>query len=301
MIKRKADWQLRLFYFVFLVPGLLLYLLFYYLPNILVIPTSFYHWNLANLSNSRFVGTMFYERIWLERELMLRLMTNNIVLNLIGPLIAVVFALLISSIVTNSRLKKARDVQVYRSIMYLPNVVPPVALALMWLFIYQPGGLTDPLLAWMGIETGFLAEMHTVKPALIMVEIWGYIGFYFIIILAAMSNVPIDFYEASSLDGAGTISQFFRITLPLVAFQLRTLLILILARVFAAGFITIQTLTGGGPNRASEILTSYMYRESFMGGNFGFGAAVGTFIFVLSILIYIVTSNTLAKGEAYEY
>ena len=301
MKRKKVDWQLGLFYFVFLVPGLLLYLTFYYLPNVLVIPSSFFHWNIINLANSRFVGTMFYERMWLERELMLRLMRNNIVLTLIGPLVAASIAMLISGMVTHTRLKKSRDVQFYRSVMYFPNVVPPVALAMMWLFIYQPGSLTQPLLDIMGIETGFLAEIHTVRLAIIMVEIWGYIGFYFIIILAAMSNVPLDFYEASSIDGAGTFTQFFKITLPLIAFQLKTLLILIIARVFAAGFITIQTLTAGGPNRASEILTSYMYRESFMAGNFGFGASVGTLIFGLSILLYIICTNTLAKGEAYEY
>lgn len=301
MKRKKIDWQLGLFYFVFLVPGLLLYLVFYYLPNILVIPSSFFHWNIINLANSRFVGTMFYQRMWVERELMLRLIGNNIVLTLIGPLIACAFALLISTLVTHSRLKKSRDVQIYRSVMYFPNVVPPVALAMMWLFIYQPGSLTQPLLDMMSIETGFLAEVHTVRPAIIMVEIWGYIGFYFIIILAAMSNVPVEFYEASAIDGAKTSTQFFKITLPLIALQLRTLLILIVARVFAAGFIVIQTLTAGGPGRASEILTSYMFRESFAAGNFGFGASVGTLIFGLSILLYLICINTLAKGEAYEY
>lgn len=296
----------RLFFVIFLVPGLLLYLAFYYYPNISSLIYAFFNWNLARMRDSEFVGLMFFRRLISEREIILKTMYNNVYLTFVGMSISMTMALSISAMVTGGPLKHARDTGFYRSVMYFPNIVPPVATAMMWMFIYSPiYGFAEPILNAIGLsnltEIPILGNTSLVKPALIVVAMWGMVGFYFIIFLAAMSNIPTHFYEAAEIDGAGSFRQFIHVTLPLVSGTIRTLVILGVATMFSKGFITIKIMTDGGPNRASEILTSYMYQQSFGNGVFGYGAAIGTMIFLSTLVMYFIVNKLLAKTGNYEY
>ena len=303
MKNKMAD---RLFFLVFLSPGIILYLGFYYYPNISSLIFAFFDWNIADLSKTSFVGFKFFIRLVEDREIILKCMGNNIYFSFLGMLVSMSIALVISGLVTSGNLKKAFDTKIYRSVMYVPNIMPLVANAMIWTFIYSPiYGITTPLFNELGLKNladiPLLGDSATVKPAILIFSLWGSIGFYFIIFLAAMTNVPEHFYEASSIDGAGKILQFFRITLPLINGTIKTMVILGIAHFFSGGFIAIQIMTEGGPNRASEILTSYMYQQSFGNGIFGYGAAIGTMIFILTLGLYFAFDRLFSRGEVYEY
>lgn len=133
-------------------------------------------------------------------------------------------------------------------------------------------------------------------------HVWylGVIGYYFVIIFSAMTNVPQDYYDAAAIDGAGAVRKFFSITLPLIKGTIQTLFILAVAQLFSSGFIGILVMTGGGPNRSSEVLSLYMYQQSFGMNNFGYGAAVGTVMLIISIVLYNLATRLVERGDENE-
>lgn len=304
MIVRKAD---KLFLTIFLVPGLILYLVFSLYPNISAVYYSFFRWSLASMGNSKFVGLENFAKIFTDdRDLILKLLGNNIYLSFFTIILSLVIGLLLTGLVTADRKKPLFEVNFYRGVVYIPNLVSVAATSMMWTFIYSPiYGITTPLFDALGLKKlasiALLGNGATVKPAILVYTLWGGIGFDFIILLAAILNIPGHLYEAAAIDGANKLKQFFRITLPLIGNTVKMLLIVGLATSFSGGFIAIQIMTDGGPDYASEILTSYMYRKSFYSGDFGYGAAIGTMILVLTIVLYFVVNKLFSRGETYEY
>lgn len=303
--KRRDTIEKYLFFFVFLIPGAALYLIFYYYPNLSSLFYSFFRWNPANPNDAPFIGLDNFEKLYQEREILLKVIGNTLFLSVANFVIGMVIALLVSAILSSERLRNARDVKFYRCVMYLPNIIPPVVGAMLWQFIYSPVfGIFTPVLKAMGFteiaEMGLLGNTLTVKPAIIMSGIWGVIGYYFVIIFSAMTNVPQDYYDAAAIDGAGAVRKFFSITLPLIKGTIQTLFILAVAQLFSSGFIGILVMTGGGPNRSSEVLSLYMYQQSFGMNNFGYGAAVGTVMLIISIVLYNLATRLVERGDENE-
>lgn len=203
--KRRDTIEKYLFFFVFLIPGAALYLIFYYYPNLASLFYSFFRWNPANPNDAPFIGLDNFEKLYQEREILLKVIGNTLFLSVANFVIGMVIALLVSAILSSERLRNARDVKFYRCVMYLPNIIPPVVGAMLWQFIYSPVfGIFTPVLKAMGFteiaEMGLLGNTLTVKPAIIMSGIWGVIGYYFVIIFSAMTNVPQDYYDAAAID-----------------------------------------------------------------------------------------------------
>lgn len=297
----------RLFIVIFLVPSLLLYLVFNLYPNLSAAYYSFFRWNIADMGKSPFIGLQNFFRIFgPDRELIWTCVKNNLYFSFFGITIALIVALLITGLVTANRMKPLKEVNFYRGVVYFPNLISISATAMMWTFLYSPiYGVTTPLFNFLGLKDlaaiPLLGDSLTVKPALLVYMLWGGIGFDFVILLAAILNVPTYLYEAADIDGAGKIRRFFNITLPLISGTIRMLLIVGLATSFSGGFIVIQIMTDGGPNYASEILTSFMYRKSFGSGDFGYGAAIGTMILFLTVVLYFIVNKLFSRGENYEY
>lgn len=301
---RKGD---KIFLIIFLVPSLLLYLVFSLYPNLSAIYYSFFHWSLASMGKSKFVGLDNFIKIFTDdRHLILKLMGNNLYLSFFSIFISLLVGLLLTGLVTSDRQKPLREVNFYRGVVYIPNLISVSATAMMWTFIYSPiYGITTPLFNMLDLKKlasiALLGDSITVKPAILAYTLWGGIGFDFIILLAAILNVPNHLYEASAIDGANKLKQFFHITLPLIGNTIKMLVIVGLATSFSGGFIAIQIMTDGGPNYASEILTSYMYKKSFYSGDFGYGAAIGTMILIMTVILYFIVNKMFSRGESYEY
>lgn len=176
--KRRDTIEKYLFFFVFLIPGAALYLIFYYYPNLASLFYSFFRWNPANPNDAPFIGLDNFEKLYQEREILLKVIGNTLFLSVANFVIGMVIALLVSAILNSERLRNARDVKFYRCVMYLPNIIPPVVGAMLWQFIYSPVfGIFTPVLKAMGFteiaEMGLLGNTLTVKPAIIMSGIWG--------------------------------------------------------------------------------------------------------------------------------
>ncbi|MGW1410621.1 carbohydrate ABC transporter permease [Streptomyces sp. NPDC002403] len=175
---------------------------------------------------------------------------------------------------------KARGI--FRTAVFLPQVTATVAIALVWLWIYNPGnGLLNTLLSFLGIDgPAWLSSTSWAMPSVILVGIWQGIGMKMLIYLAALQSLPKELYEAASVDGASKVRQFFSITLPLL--KPATFFVLITSMISAfQSFDQIYILTDGGPANSTTMMTYEIYKSAFREFRVGYACAQSLVLFVL--------------------
>ncbi|GAA3479999.1 sugar ABC transporter permease [Streptomyces yanii] len=175
---------------------------------------------------------------------------------------------------------KARGI--YRTAVFLPQVTATVAIALVWLWIYNPGnGLLNALLSFVGVDgPAWLASTSWAMPSVILVGIWQGIGMKMLIYLAALQSLPKELYEAASVDGASKVRQFFSITVPLL--KPATFFVLITSMISAfQSFDQIYILTDGGPANSTTMMTYEIYKSAFREFRVGYACAQSLVLFVL--------------------
>ncbi|MFE7106680.1 carbohydrate ABC transporter permease [Streptomyces sp. NPDC057575] len=175
---------------------------------------------------------------------------------------------------------KARGI--FRTAVFIPQVTATVAIALVWLWIYNPGnGLLNTLLSFLGIDgPAWLSSTTWAMPSVILVGIWQGIGMKMLIYLAALQSLPKELYEAASVDGASKVRQFFSITLPLL--KPATFFVLITSMISAfQSFDQIYILTDGGPGNSTTMMTFEIYKSAFREFRIGYASAQSLVLFVL--------------------
>ncbi|WP_234432923.1 carbohydrate ABC transporter permease [Streptomyces sp. NRRL S-1824] len=171
---------------------------------------------------------------------------------------------------------------IFRTAIFLPQVTATVAIALVWLWIYNPGnGLLNALLSFLGIDgPAWLSSTTWAMPSVILVGIWQGIGMKMLIYLAALQSLPKELYEAASVDGASKVRQFFSITLPLL--KPATFFVLITSMISAfQSFDQIYILTDGGPANSTTMMTYEIYKSAFREFRVGYACAQSLVLFVL--------------------
>jgi len=288
----------RGFIILSVVPGFIIYCVLILLPNLLTAVLSLYRWR--GLSwEFRWMGLENYRRMFADTTFYTAL-RNNLYFMIITMILVICISLFIAAILSNKSIKR---VGFYRAIFYFPNVMSVVVISLMWRFMYDPNyGIINELLRAAGLESWtrvWLGDLSTVRPALVVPQVWGAVGLYILIYMTTMRSISFTLYEAASIDGASKIRQFFSITLPLMIPTIKTTLIFFLAGALSGGFALVRIMTQGGPNRASTVLASYLYEKAFTDSDYGYAAAIGMFILVVGFLLYF-TIIKVFKTESYE-
>ena len=185
---------------------------------------------------------------------------------------------------------------VFRTLLFIPVIVSFVVTALLWQLIYDPNfGTLNQVLRAVGLDAlahPWLADPMTVVPAIMLVSLWQSLGFYMLIFLAGLQGIDPNLYEAARIDGAGARQEFLRITVPM----LRTVTAVVVLLNLINGFNTfdvIYVMTGGGPNRASEVLGTDLYKlafgtESGATPSFGYATAISMVVFALCVVAAVV-------------
>ncbi|MGW0784844.1 carbohydrate ABC transporter permease [Streptomyces sp. NPDC002913] len=187
---------------------------------------------------------------------------------------------------------KARGI--FRTAVFLPQVTATVAIALVWLWIYNPGnGLLNALLSFLGIDgPAWLSSTTWALPSVILVGIWQGIGMKMLIYLAALQSLPRELYEAASVDGASKVRQFFSITLPLL--KPATFFVLITSMISAfQSFDQIYILTDGGPANSTTMMTYEIYKSAFREFRVGYASAQSLVLFVLLMGFTLVNKRIM--------
>jgi len=193
---------------------------------------------------------------------------------------------------------KIKGSDLLRKIYLIPMLLSSVAIAQLWMKIFDPtNGMANKLLEMFGVENTpvWLADPAIALFAIFIPVIWQYAGFYILIYYAALKNVPDEVIEAAKIDGASALQIAFKIKLPLISgiFKVTVMLAVVGSLKY---FDLIYVMTGGGPNGASEVIASYMYKEAFKLNNFGYGSAIGFGLLVLCLVMTWLTSK-LTKSK----
>jgi N-acetylglucosamine transport system permease protein len=293
----------------FLAIPVFLYVLFVLIPYFGAMVMSLTRWTgTSTLDKVQFRGLQNFERILTDEKFWNALSHNGIVL-LIMPAITLGLALLFAALFTQG-IKGSRF---FRVVFFFPQVMSVAVVAILWSFIYHPtmGVLNGIIGAVVSVVGGqwpafsWLGDANTVLGSVIAVSIWQAVGFYMVLFIAGMQNIPDEYYEAARIDGANARTQFFNITIPLLWETVRTAIVfLAIAAMDMYAYVTILTNGTGGPSRAADVLSSYMYNQAFGGGNnsnpFGYGTAIGVVLLFL-ILGLSILSQRLTKREVLEY
>ena len=277
--------QDRLTIFLFLLPALVLFLLFVIYPIFQSIYYSLFNWKGFGPAED-FIGLENFKNILSDKVFMIAL-RNAFLLIVFSLLIQLPLSLLLAVMV-------GRDLPgriFFRTIFFMPYVISEVITAIMWLFLLNPNpdrGFINAVLVLMGGEAQpWLGDTTLVLPALFVAITWKYFGFHMLLYMAGLQNIPQEIEEAGRIDGANSFQNFFYITLPLLGSTIRTSVYLsVLGSI--QQFILVWIMSKGGPVNASETLATYMIRFGFVRFQLGYASAVAIYMFVLCLTFSLI-------------
>ncbi|MEZ4672514.1 MAG: sugar ABC transporter permease [Anaerolineae bacterium] len=282
----------------FAIPALGLYIVFFILPSLSGIGFAFTDWNSYN-NEVNFVGLENFQKIFSSDETYLNYFSNTLIFTINTSLLKLVLGLALA-LLLNEGVK--RFVHVYRTLIYLPAVLPTLVVALIFRSILNPGtGLLNTFLRGVGADA--LARPWLVDPrialgSVIGVDTWKGVGYIMVILLAGLQTIPREYYEAAEVDGANAWARFRHITWPMLmpAIVVVTVLnVLYGLRVFDI----VYALTNGGPGYATEVLSTGIFR-AFSQGLYGLGTAINSILFVILIVAGYFVIRLLQRGSARE-
>ena len=294
---RKASYsvsRLQNHGYVFILPTLLFFSLFLIYPMVSAFRLSFFDWNL--LSPKVFVGWKNFIRMASDFRVI-----NSYVrtLHFSGISVAAINVMAFSfALLFGSRLLRWKNF--WQSLVFLPVVLSIVAVGVVWEFMFQSTGLIPVLLRKLiGTSPAWLTNTKAAPYAMIMVYVWKSVGYYMVIYIAGLLDVPVSYYEAARIDGAGFWGQLWYITLP----SLRNTIALAVVScvIFTFGQFSIQwVITRGGPARSTEILSLQIYRQGFELSKFGYASAVSVLFFLTMMLFSLIQLRLFRSGTVGE-
>lgn len=271
-------------YLVFIMPALLWILIFTIYPFFYSFYISVTDMNLLRMGQQKFVGLKNYIELFEEKDFI-----NSCIVSLKFSLAVVVGQFVVGFALAYLFHKKRFLSGLGRTSVILPWVVPPVALGLMWKWILRSGkmGLLNAIILQFGGTPQDWLGKDLALVSLIFVTIWIGVPFTFMLEMAGLQKIPSELYEAGAIDGAGGLQKFRYITIPLL--KSTFLINLIMITIGTIGYFDIIfSLTGGGPNNATEVLPLYMYNSAFKFHQLGEGAAIAVIMLLISLALTFV-------------
>ena len=289
MVKRK--WIAILY----LLPALLILVMFIYYPIVRNLGYSFTDWKLMS-STKEWVGLDNYVKLIQSAEFRIAFV-NNIRYVLISLFFQVGVALVFAAMLEN--LKNRRLSTVYRTTFFLPSLISLTVIGLMFTFIFNNKGLLNGFMQLVGLGAytkGWLGNGKTAIYAVIAVSQWRNIGYTMMLLIVAIQRIPREIYEAARIDGASSTRIFTAITIPNISGMLKIAMMINIAGGFLV-FNEIFIITSGGPYGSSQVLSTLMYDYAFIFGKAGYAAAIANVILIISFLVLLPQLFLRSKSE----
>ena len=283
----RRRWQEMRAAYLFLLPALVVYLVFVFWPVIQSIYFGFFEWNGLG-KEMTYIGLDNYVNMFVQDEVFQLSLRNSIVATLVLAIVPTALGLGFAALFSN-----LRGGGLYRSAIFLPYLVAMVAVGTIWSWIYNPR-IDAPgiMLQAIGLESlmhDWLGEQATAFGAAMVPGIWRFTGFAIVIFYAAIQTIPVDLYEAARVDGASGWQSFWHITVPLVR-QAMIIVVVWMTMDALKLFDLIFVLTRGNPNHATEVIATWMFANTFRHYKMGYGAAMAVVLFLMILgfsIIYI--------------
>jgi ABC-type sugar transport system permease subunit len=288
-VRPTARTRRRAVGYLFVLPIVLFFAVFVAFPFLRSFYLSLTEW--SGFTSPRFIGLRNFQSL-ADDPVFWKALRTTLIYTAVTTILQTTLPMLLAAFVNLGW----RGGVVFRTLLFIPVIVSFVVTALLWQLIYDPNfGTLNQVLRAVGLDAlahPWLADPTTVVPAIMLVSLWQSLGFYMLIFLAGLQGIDPNLYEAARIDGAGARQEFLKITVPM----LRTVTAVVVLLNLINGFNTfdvIYVMTGGGPNRASEVLGTYLYKlafgtESGATPSFGYATAISMVVFALCVVAAVV-------------
>ncbi len=274
-------------------PAVILYFVFMILPTLNVFRMSLFERG-AYSPTETFVGMANFQALAKDVKF-ITAMQNTILLIVTVTLITFFFAIVFAAILTREKIKGQNF---FRIVFYIPNILSVVVIAGIFSAIYKPeNGMLNSILSFFRGDTVMVLwkDQPMVIVSVIIAMVWQAIGYYMVMYMASMSAVPESLYESAGLDGAGRLTQFFQLTLPLIWTNIRTTLTFFIISTINMAFLFVKAMVAKG---MADVGLSFMYAQKDA-GLYGYSMAAGVVIFLFSFLLSALV-NWVTKREVLE-
>ena len=289
MKRREALW-----FYAIISPWVIGFLIFTAGPILYSLYLSFTNWDL--FSAPEFVAFDNFVRLFTRDRVFGKALYNTFYFAFLSVPINMTLSLAMAYLLN----KRLQGMRLFRTVFYIPSVVPVVALSLLFMWVFAPDtGLLNRGLALIGIDgPPWLLDPMWVKPALIVMGLWG-VGGSMILLLAGMQGIPSELYEAAEIDGAGEGSLFFRITLPMLSPVIFFNLIMGIIGSLQT-FSQVYILTSGGPNNASTMMVPYLFDHAFQYYRMGYASTIAWVLFAIIMAFTMLVIRSSSAWVFYE-
>jgi raffinose/stachyose/melibiose transport system permease protein len=282
---------------LFLAPTLLLMAVFVVWPIIQSFELSLYEWNGIDPTRD-YLGLSNWTRL-LADQIFWKAFTNNMIVVALSILIQMPIAILLAIIL--DRGGRRFLTRLLKTVYFFPMLMSSVAIGILFKYIYDPtfGLLTETLrrVGLGGLVRSWLGDPGIALLSVILVVCWQYIPFYMILYLAGLQGIPEDLHDAALIDGAGEAGYYRFVALPMLTGTLRTGVLLSLIGSLKY-FDLIWVMTEGGPNNASELMATYMYKKAFPSFDMGYGSTIASALFLIVMAIALVSQFVTRRFES---
>ncbi|UOE94523.1 sugar ABC transporter permease [Alkalihalobacillus sp. LMS39] len=280
---------------LYILPALILVSILIFIPLLLTGYYGLMKWD--GIGAMQFIGLDNYVRVVQDAKFWQSAWHSSLLA--VFSTLSLIIYLSVSMILAS----KIKGSDLLRKIYLIPMLLSSVAIAQLWIKIYNPSnGMLNTVLGWFGVTNPplWLADPNIVLFSIFIPILWQYAGFYILIYYAALKGIPESIMEAARIDGASPVQIAYRIKLPLIMGVVKVTVVLAIVGSLKY-FDLIYVMTGGGPNGASEVMASYMYKLAFGANNFGYGSAVGFMLLIITLVVTVVIRKVTAEKEEIQY
>ncbi len=294
--QKKAQPLPVLFICISVLPAVILTLMFTIWPTVQALYLSFTNATSLGLNN-KFVALDNYIYMFHDKSF-IQALINTAKLMAVVPVITIFCSLVLAFVLNQCKLK---EMVLYRTIFYFPNIVSLTVVGIIWSFVFHPNvGIVNKILGAVGLESlqrSWLGDSKTALWCIAFTLLWQAAGYYMVMHIAAMDGISPEIYESATLDGASAWRKLISITMPLMKDIIGITFVLALSGTINLSFVLSQVMTGGGPNGASSVLLQYMYTQGFVNGNFGYAMAITVFTLAISVALSMLSRKLTDASE----
>lgn len=276
--------------YLFIMPWLIGFVIFIAGPMLFSLTISFFKFEMFQFDKMEFVGLGNYLKIFTDDQYAIPGLVKTLVFVLLETPYQITVALLLALLLNH---KKLRFKGIARAFIYLPAVLSGAISGRMWRFMYDKDlGVINYFLSGFGVKVPWLLKPNLAFASVMLTGTWA-AGTSMILFLAALQGIPKHYYEAAQIDGAGTFSKFFNITLPMISPTILYTLVIALIAQFQC-MVPFLVITGGGPAKATYVFALYEYETAFQYLRFGYAASLS---WVMLLIVLLTTLLILASSK----
>ncbi|NLC30381.1 MAG: sugar ABC transporter permease, partial [Chloroflexi bacterium] len=268
-------------------------LIFTFIPILETFWSSFFDWNGFSAERT-FIGFQNYVNLFSD-PLFLKAISNNLVFIIFYSIIPILIGLLLSAILTG---KPIPGFSFFRTVFFLPQVISMVVVGVIWRWMFNPvSGPINQFFSLIGLDQlrqAWLGSFKYALPAVGLIGSWVQYGFCMVLFLAGMQRIPLEYYEAASLDGANSLKQFLHITVPGLKSEIGVAMITTMIAALRV-FDLIYSTTRGGPGETTLVTGFLIYRSAILNNRIGYGAAIATILTIIILTLSLLIRHFMTE------